>query len=115
MTVSEFEKMYEVATDDEAVVLDDLRRRAGITWECTCQPGGWTNAVGPAASVDFCDRCGARRPEAGPCEDGLCGTGSDWPTCGVGCVCACHDIAAALAESATLDARAEAMAREGDA
>jgi hypothetical protein len=25
------------------------------------------------------------------CPDGVCGVGADWPNCGVGCICACHE------------------------
>lgn len=50
--VTELDQMYRVAEDWEADVLDALRRRAGITWECE---GCWTNTADTAT----CDQCGA--------------------------------------------------------
>jgi len=52
--------MYQVAEDWEADVLDQLRRRAGVTWECDC-PGGWTNL----ATETNCAKCGKPRLVAG--------------------------------------------------
>jgi hypothetical protein len=52
---TEIERLYEVADDSEADVLDALRIRAGITWDC--EPCRWTN-VG-----DNCELCNASRPE----------------------------------------------------
>lgn len=52
----EIDAMYRVAEDWEADVLDQLRRRAGITWEHT---GCWTNY----ADVNECERCGRSRAD----------------------------------------------------
>ena len=49
---TEGDLMYQVAEDWEAAVLDDLRRRAGLTWE---HEGCWTNLI----TDDRCGKCGA--------------------------------------------------------
>ena len=58
----EIESLYDVATDHEADVLDELRRRAGFIWEC-CGPDGlapcWTNQ----RAATTCERCGTPRRE----------------------------------------------------
>lgn len=51
MTDAEIQRLYEIASDGETAILDDLRRRAGIVWD---HVGCWTN---PAADL-VCDRCG---------------------------------------------------------
>ena len=60
---TEIDRLYQVAEDWEADVLDQLRRRAGLTWECTGdKPDGfshWTNL----STDDVCGLCGRRRPE----------------------------------------------------
>ena len=62
---TEVDRMYDVADDYEAATLDELRRRAGITWECyrgdpdrlsSC----WTNM----ADDEVCQQCGTPRPAA---------------------------------------------------
>jgi len=50
----ELARMYDVAQDWEASVLDDLRQRAGITWECECP---WTNLAEDAT----CQHCGREK------------------------------------------------------
>ena len=47
--------LYAVASDDEADVLDDLRKRAGHTW--SCEECNWTNV----ADENECPNCGAPR------------------------------------------------------
>jgi hypothetical protein len=57
---TEVTRLYEAANDSEAALLDDLRVRAGIVWECYGRTGGcscWTN---PADSA-VCEHCGAPR------------------------------------------------------
>ncbi len=46
--------LYEVADDNEARILDNLRVRAGHTWECVCR---W---IMPADRM-ICENCGERR------------------------------------------------------
>lgn len=50
-----------VATDSEISLIDELRRRAGQTWE---HIGCWTNL----ASQEHCERCGKHRVKL-PAED----------------------------------------------
>ena len=63
LIVDEVTEMYRVADDYEAGVLDQLRERAGITWECygpepySIAPC-WTNRRDDAV----CDQCGTPRP-----------------------------------------------------
>ena len=54
MDETEIARLYDVAEDHEAQMLDELRERAGITWE---HEGCWTNL----AEATTCDRCGATR------------------------------------------------------
>lgn len=50
-------ELYAVADDHEADVLDSLRRRAGMVWDCLgCR---WCNV----ASDDTCEQCGAVREQ----------------------------------------------------
>ncbi len=49
-------RLYKFASDGEAEMLDDLRRRAGITWE---HVGCSTNLYGS----NSCERCGELRVE----------------------------------------------------
>ena len=61
--VTEVDEMYRVADDYEAQVLDELRVRAGLTWECYGpEPDSiyscWTNGRDDAV----CDQCGNPRP-----------------------------------------------------
>jgi hypothetical protein len=49
-------QLYNVAGDGEAAMLDDLRRRAGQTWE---HIGCWTNTT----DDDACENCGKPRAE----------------------------------------------------
>ena len=55
-------RMYAVADDYEADQLDELRRRAGLIWECDGgnpdQFSHWTNPE----VADRCERCGRPRP-----------------------------------------------------
>ncbi len=51
--------IYEVATDDEAGLLDALLARAHLIWTCRC---GWYTPVTSAK----CQNCGARAPESRP-------------------------------------------------
>jgi hypothetical protein len=53
-------KLYEVAEDYEAAVLDRLRDRAGLTWECLNTDGHahWTND----ADERVCGKCGKVKP-----------------------------------------------------
>lgn len=51
---TEIDLMFQVAEDWEADVLSDLRRRAGITWQCEC---GYSNM----ADESTCDGCGLTR------------------------------------------------------
>jgi hypothetical protein len=53
---NELIKLYGIATDAEAAVLDHLTLRAGIVWHCGC---GWHNS----ATVRSCEDCGAARIE----------------------------------------------------
>jgi len=53
-TPGKMTRLYKFASDGEATMLDDLRRRAGITWE---HVGCWTNLATSAS----CERCGALR------------------------------------------------------
>ena len=57
--VDEVAEMYRVADDYEAQTLDELRIRAGITWECYGEDGDscWTNH----RDDPKCDRCGRPR------------------------------------------------------
>ena len=55
-------RLYGVATDEEAAVLDTLALRAGIKWHCAC---GWHNAE----RVLYCEDCGHPRPRRSPLED----------------------------------------------
>jgi len=49
-------QLYNVATDAEASMLDDLRIRAGWIWRCPeCD---WFNK----ADFAFCDNCSTKRP-----------------------------------------------------
>jgi hypothetical protein len=59
-SVDEIAHLYQVADDHEAALLDDLRRRAGLTWDCeACEDrGGWTNLSGDSV----CGRCGEAVP-----------------------------------------------------
>ena len=50
-------RMYDVADDHEADILDALRDRAGITWTCWVRP--WTNYKGTT-----CDDCGRTEAES---------------------------------------------------
>ncbi len=52
----EISRLLAVANDGERTMLDELRRRAGITWE---HPGCWTNM----ADETQCGRCGRPRGE----------------------------------------------------
>jgi len=58
---TEIEKLYAVADGDEADVLDRLREKAGITWECRDENGysHWTNT----SRRKTCERC--HRPRQG--------------------------------------------------
>ena len=57
---NEVDELYEVAEDWEADVLDALRRRAGLVWECEGdgQRPCWTNL----ATATACEHCGRARP-----------------------------------------------------
>lgn len=63
--MTDLQRMYDVASDDEAATLDELQERAGLTWRCalpstTGRPGwtcGWINV----AEDDSCDNCGRPR------------------------------------------------------
>jgi hypothetical protein len=61
--LTELDEMRMVADDGEHAVLDDLRRRAGITWECYGDDdeggGHWTNH----RDDDVCGICQRPRPE----------------------------------------------------
>lgn len=48
-------RLYAVADDNEAAVLDDLGLRAGLLWKCPC---GWLNVE---AQGTTCDGCGGGR------------------------------------------------------
>lgn len=49
------DRLYRFATDDEAAVLDDLQRRAGLLWLClSCH---WHNQT----SRDTCEQCRTHR------------------------------------------------------
>lgn len=54
--------MYDVADDYEAEVLDGLRLRAGLTWDCLGGRGlaHWTNTEDDST----CGECGRPRPNA---------------------------------------------------
>jgi hypothetical protein len=52
-------KLYGVADDHEASVLDDLQRRAGFTWD---HVGCWTNET----TRTKCERCGVARASLEP-------------------------------------------------
>lgn len=52
-------RLYEIADDNEACMLDDLRERAGMVWVCSCM---WRNHE----SDETCGGCtSGRRPERG--------------------------------------------------
>lgn len=51
----ELERIWAVADDDEKAIIDTLRRRAGLTWEC---PDCWTNDE----HDQVCDNCGKPKP-----------------------------------------------------
>jgi hypothetical protein len=57
------ERLYEIADDNEVAVLDRLRDRAGLTWECRDSEGRahWTNGE----DETVCGECGKLRP---PCK-----------------------------------------------
>lgn len=55
--MDEIDRLYLVANDYEADVLDALRERAGITWTCPVRP--WTNDKG-----EKCEDCGRTEEEA---------------------------------------------------
>lgn len=55
------ELLYAIADDHEAAILDRLRERAGLTWECygsETTPCRWTNI----AAATSCERCGQQQP-----------------------------------------------------
>jgi len=47
-------RLYEVATEDEVGVIDELTVRAGVVWHCRC---GWHNS----AQLTSCEDCGEPR------------------------------------------------------
>ena len=49
-------RLYSLASDHEAAVLDDLLMRADYIWACEC---GWHN--GPP-NFERCEECGRPRP-----------------------------------------------------
>jgi hypothetical protein len=57
--MSEIDKLYAVADDDEAATLDHLRNKAGLTWECQDKGGfsHWTNST----ASKTCEQCGRKR------------------------------------------------------
>lgn len=58
MDAEEFKaRLYEVASDGEAAMLDELQERAGLTW--TCPVRAWTNPKG-----ERCGDCGRTEAEA---------------------------------------------------
>ncbi len=64
----ELTRLYEVADDFEADVLDGLRHKAGLIWTCDGphadgQPGRWTQPTGTP-----CEWCG--RTDKGTDEEG---------------------------------------------
>lgn len=52
VVMTEVDRLYAIADDHEADTLDQLRERAGITWECRVDDH-WTNMKG-----ERCERCG---------------------------------------------------------
>jgi hypothetical protein len=59
------DRMYEAATDHEVDVLDQVRRRAGLIWECygtAKRPCRWTNVEGETS----CEQCGAPAGSTSP-------------------------------------------------
>ena len=52
------DQLYEVADNDEKDVLDSLRLRAGLTWQCA--PCGWINDP----LLNKCENCAAPKPSA---------------------------------------------------
>lgn len=54
----EITRLYEVASDGEATVLDELRERAGVVWTHSADDHTWTNPAGKP-----CEQCGALPPE----------------------------------------------------
>jgi hypothetical protein len=58
MSDDKLQRLYDVATNTEAVVLDELQHRAGLVWTCRRETlhangGAWTNPKGKP-----CERCG---------------------------------------------------------
>lgn len=56
--MSELHRLYDVASDTEAALLDDLQVRAGLLWVCEGHGHTWTNRSG-----EPCEECGRTEPE----------------------------------------------------
>lgn len=52
---AEMERIWNVADDYEMSIIEGLRRRAGLTWEC---PDCWTNEE----DDQVCGQCGEPKP-----------------------------------------------------
>lgn len=57
--ISDIDKLYLVADDNECDVLDRLKEKAGLTWEHRSDNCRWTNLKG-----EDCDHCGMSEDEA---------------------------------------------------
>lgn len=61
MNISDIARLYEVATDHEAAILDDLEERAGLIWTCPDLGCRWRNPE----DLDACEECGTAKPDGG--------------------------------------------------